>query len=161
MSNSYANKVKNKNMIFASALILIMALCAISAPLLSTVKAQTISTIPTELFLTVDPNPIGVNQQITISPWLSLEPVQYQPNVYYGWNFTIQVVPPSGGNITLGPFESATTGGYYTTYTPKTPGNYTFQAYFPTTVLTFPSYLALCFTPHQALTHILQLKARP
>ena len=131
-------KLKNKNMIFASALILIMALGAIAAPLLSTVKAQTLSTIPTELFMSAAPNPIGVGQTITATVWLSLEPIEYSATGYYGWNFTVNVITPSGSNTTLGPFESAPTGGYFTTYKPTVAGNYTFQAYFPLTIITIP-----------------------
>ena len=101
-----------------------------------TVKGQIIETIPTELFMTAEPNPIGVGQTITLSPWLGEEPLQNSATGYWGWNFTIQVVPPSGNNVTLGPFESSPTGGYYTTYIPKVAGNYTFQAYFANTVIT-------------------------
>lgn len=113
-----------------------MTMGLLPLPLMS-VKATTELTIPTQLFMTAYPSPIGVNQPITLSPWLGQAPIQAGATLW-GWNFTINVVTPDGKNVTLGPFESAPNGGYYTTYTPTTPGNYTFQAFFPKTIVTIP-----------------------
>ena len=40
---------------------------------------------------------------------------------------TIYVTPPGGTQTSLGTFTTDTTGGTFTTYTPTTVGNYTFQ----------------------------------
>jgi outer membrane protein assembly factor BamB len=129
----------NKTIIFATALTLIMALGAIAVPLISTVKAQAEATIPTQLFISISPNPVGVGQTVSVEAWLSVEPPQYIPGEYWGWNFTVNVIKPDGHNDTLGPFMSAPTGGYYTHYVPATAGNYTIQNIMPETKIEIPS----------------------
>jgi hypothetical protein len=88
--------------------------------------------------MSVAPNPIGVKQTTTAVVWLSVAPPEYMPGEYYGWNFTVNIIKPDGSNETRGPFESSSTGGYFTTFTPQTVGNYTFQAIFPETKITIP-----------------------
>jgi outer membrane protein assembly factor BamB len=128
----------NKQTLLTYTLITILSL-GITAPLVSIVKADTTTTtIPTQLYMTVAPNPIGVGQTTTAVVWLSVAPPEYMTGEYYGWNFTVNVVKPDGTNETLGPFESASTGGHYITFTPKTIGNYTLQAFFPETKITIP-----------------------
>jgi outer membrane protein assembly factor BamB len=138
---------KNKTAIaFALFLMFAMASSLVALPAANVVKAATGLTIPTELFLTAWPNPIGVGQPITVSPWLGQAPIAFG-NVLYGWNFTINVIKPDGSNVTLGPFESASNGGYYTTYTPTTAGNYTFQAFFPETTVTVGRGFFIVYPP--------------
>jgi len=43
---------------------------------------------------------------------------------------TVVITKPDGTQEKLGPFQSDTTGGTFTTYTPDTVGNYTFQSFF-------------------------------
>jgi outer membrane protein assembly factor BamB len=121
------NFAVNKKIIVATTLVLIMALAVSAAPLISTTEAQVEATIPTQLFISVSPNPVGVGQTVTVEAWLSVEPPQYIRNEYWGWNFTVNVIKPDGHNDTLGPFMSAPTGGFYTHYVPATAGEYTIQ----------------------------------
>jgi hypothetical protein len=82
--------------------------------------------IPTYAQLNVFPNPVGVGQQITLNIFLAtpLE-TSARPN-----NLTVQVVPPTGANITLGPYIGDTTGGTVAYFTPDQVGNYTFQMFY-------------------------------
>jgi len=82
--------------------------------------------IPTYAHLNVFPNPIGVGQQITLGIFLST-PLETSGRPT---NLTVQVVPPTGANITLGPYTGDTTGGTVAYYTPDQVGNYTFQLFY-------------------------------
>ena len=127
----------NKQTFLTFTLIILLSL-GVAFPLISPTMADTISTIPTQLYMTVAPNPVGVGQTTTAIVWLSVAPPEYMPGEYYGWNFTVNIVKPDGTNQTLGPFESASTGGHFTAFTPDTVGNYTFQAIFPETKIEIP-----------------------
>jgi len=102
--------------------------------------------IPTWVFLTAAPNPVGVGQKFNL--------VMFNPQVPYGatlsndirYTFTMDVTKPNGGTETLPPagassgnvaqggvingkFVSDSTGSAYTTYTPDQVGNYTFTVH--------------------------------
>lgn len=87
--------------------------------------------IPTYSFLNVSPNPVGVGQKANVNFWLSLAPPTASGPYGDRWEaITVAVSKPDGSNQTLGPFRTDDTGGTYTTYTPDTVGNYTFQMIF-------------------------------
>ena len=94
-------------------------------------------TIQTFAFLTAEPNPIGVGQQLFLSMF-----IDKVPNTATGvggdrWqNLKITVTKPDGTNETLGPFTADAAGGAPASYTPTTTGNYTFQMSFPGQTLT-------------------------
>ncbi len=102
--------------------------------------------IPTWVFLTAAPNPVGVGQTFNL--------VMFNPQVPYGasldndvrYTFTMDVkkpngdiehLPPAGkssgnvaqGGIINGKFVSDSTGSAYTAYTPDQEGNYSFTVY--------------------------------
>jgi len=83
--------------------------------------------IPTYAHMNVFPNPVGVGQQITLGIFLAT-PLETSSNAH---NFTVNVVPPTGSNETLGPYTADTTGGTVAYYTPDQLGNYTFQFFYP------------------------------
>jgi hypothetical protein len=92
--------------------------------------------IPTFAYLNAFPDPIGVSQTISLFGWLDLYPPT--ANGAYGdrWEkLNITVTDPDGNIETLGPFTSDPVGTIFTTYTPDTPGTYTFQFNFPGQVL--------------------------
>ena len=92
--------------------------------------------IPTEAYVQVAPNPVGVGQQATIHFWLQEPPPTASSQYGDRWqNFKITVTQPDGTNVTLGPFTSDDTGGTFTLYTPSQTGNYTFTFNFPGQVL--------------------------
>jgi outer membrane protein assembly factor BamB len=80
---------------------------------------------------------VGVGQTVNVNFWVNTPPPTQIG--FYGdrWqNLTVQVTKPDGTKTTLGPYPSDTTGGTFTTYTPTTVGNYTFQAFFGGQTLT-------------------------
>jgi hypothetical protein len=83
--------------------------------------------IPTYSRITVGPNPVGVNQQVTINLFNAVPTVTSQ--VYT--NMTVEVTDPSGHTTTLGPYDSDTTGGTYATFTPNQVGIWEFQMFYP------------------------------
>ena len=78
-------------------------------------------------YINVDPNPIGVGQTVTIDFFLGVPLI----NSGYPVGFMIYVGLPDGTTTTLGPFIGDETGGSHTTYTPMTPGTYTFYMKYP------------------------------
>jgi len=93
--------------------------------------------IPTWLYLSVSPNPIGVNQQAFIVMWLNVYPPT--ANGQYGdrWQgYSVTITKPDGTTQSLGPFSSDPVGSAYATFTPSQPGTYTLQAKFPGQTLT-------------------------
>ncbi len=121
---------------FAFVLLLLFSLSAIVA-LVPLATAHLPSwQIPTYAYLNVEPNPIGLNQQVQVSMWLDKVPPT--ANVQYGdrWeNMTVTVTRPDGTSETLGPFTTSDVGATDTRYTPTSLGTYYFQLNFPGQVL--------------------------
>jgi len=95
---------------------------------LPSIKAHTPAwTIPTYAYLSVAPNPVGINQEVFVNFWLNLPPPTASGAYGDRWkNFTVEVTKPDGTLETKGPFTSDAVGGAWTTYTPTTTGTYTF-----------------------------------
>jgi hypothetical protein len=121
---------KNKTRAIAIAIILLLSPMVISLSILP-VNAHTPGwNIPTNAFMSIAPNPAGVGQTVTVDAWLI--PFSPTANGIYGddWSYIITVTNPSGTVTSLGTFRSNPTAWIYTTYTPNTVGNYTFDMYF-------------------------------
>lgn len=83
--------------------------------------------IPTYAYLNVAPNPIGVGQTATINFFLAT-PMETGERPT---NMTLFVTSPDGSTKQLGGnFTGDQTGGTFTTFTPDTTGNYTFQFFY-------------------------------
>jgi len=109
-------------------MVLSMAISMATAPnALAQVTPSPNTVIPTYARMNVFPTLVGVGQQVTLGIFLAT-PMETSQIAH---NFTINVIPPSGSNITLGPYNSDTTGGTVAYYTPDQVGNYTFQFYYP------------------------------
>jgi hypothetical protein len=94
-------------------------------------------TIPTWSYLNAFPNPVGVNQRMSMFGWLDKVPPT--ANGAYGdrWTgMTIDVTLPDGSKATLGPFVSDPVGTIFTTYVPNQVGTYQFQLKFAGETLT-------------------------
>ena len=83
--------------------------------------------IPTYSKILVSPNPIGVNQEVHINIFNAIPTLTSEP--YYG--MTIEITDPSGHTTTMGPYDSDTTGGTFTTFTPNQVGLWQFQMFYP------------------------------
>jgi len=93
--------------------------------------------VPTYMYVSVSPNPVGVGQTVNVNFWVNTPPPT-QIGVYGDrWqNLTVLVTKPDGTKTTLGPYPSDATGGTFTTFTPAVTGNYTFQSFFGGQTLT-------------------------
>jgi outer membrane protein assembly factor BamB len=114
--------IKNKIVI---AFAILLTLSIVSSALADVTKSPG-DTQKIYAFINVGPNPVGVNQTVTVNflmaaPFLTSELAQ---------NWTVVEIKPNGDKVTLGPFVSDMTGGSYTTVTPDMVGDYTFQAFF-------------------------------
>ncbi|HMK94100.1 MAG TPA: PQQ-binding-like beta-propeller repeat protein [Candidatus Limnocylindrales bacterium] len=88
--------------------------------------------IPTQAYVQVAPNPVGIGQQVTVHMWLQEPPPTASSQYGDRWqNFKVIVTKPDGTTETLGPFTSDDTGGTSTYFTPSATGNYTFFFSFP------------------------------
>jgi len=84
--------------------------------------------IPTYSKILVSPNPVGVNQQVTINMFNAIPTLTSE--VYY--NMTVEVTDPTGHTFTLGTtFDSDTTGGTFTNFIPDQVGIWEFQMFYP------------------------------
>ncbi len=83
--------------------------------------------VPTYSKILVSPNPVGVNQQVTINIFNAIPTLTSEP--YY--NMTVEVTDPTGHTTTLGPYNSDTTGGTFTNFEPDQVGIWEFQMFYP------------------------------
>lgn len=121
---------KHRKRLFAivTTILLILSMDA-SMMLLPSVNAHTPPLqIPTYAFISVTPNPAGLGQTLTVGFWLQVPPPTAQAQFGDRWSgFSLKITKPDGTTQTLGPFTSDDTGGTFTTYSPTTLGNYTFE----------------------------------
>ena len=134
-------KTQRKQTVTAIALILLLAFSAFAVNV-STASAHTPAwTIPTYAYLTAAPNPIGINQPVSLIFWLDKVPPTAAGVGGDRWgNLTISITKPDGSKETLGPFVSDPVGGGYAHYTPTQTGTYTF-------VFNFPGQVASLYNP--------------
>jgi hypothetical protein len=93
--------------------------------------------IPTYAFMSVTPNPVGVNQRIDIVMWISNVIPTASGAFGDRWQgFKITITKPDGSTATLGPFTSDPISSGYTSYTPDQAGTYKFVFSYPGQVLT-------------------------
>ncbi|MCW4003691.1 MAG: PQQ-binding-like beta-propeller repeat protein [Candidatus Bathyarchaeota archaeon] len=126
------NFAKNKTKAFATSMFLVLTI-AITLFALPIANAHTPAwTIPTYAFLSVSPNPVGVDQTVYITFWLDKVPPTAQGDWGMMWhNMTVTVTKPDGNTEILGPLSSAATGGAWTQYVPTQVGTYKFVGHFP------------------------------
>ena len=80
--------------------------------------------VVTYAYLSVDPNPIGVNQQVTIIMWV--QPIPPTGDfVYHG--LTVTITKPDSSTEIIGPLNTSTIASQFVVYTPTSVGNYQFQ----------------------------------
>jgi len=131
-----------------------------STMLLPGASAQT-QNFPTYSYVRVSPNPVGVDQQVTVDFGLAV-PLE---NVAFATNMTIVVTHPNGNKETLGPFISDYTGSTSTRYTPTTVGNYTFQFFYGGQVLgigeTGPGFVGDVELPSHSVPVTLVVQSSP
>ena len=116
---------RNKTTATGIAFILMLSLTVTMLASLPTVKAVDVKTYA---YCAVAPNPVGVNQEVTVSMWLDkIPPVDEQNHELTFSNYYLEITDPEGQTKTLGPFTSDWIASKYTTYTPTMVGTYYFQ----------------------------------
>ncbi|NLE05286.1 MAG: hypothetical protein GX638_10880, partial [Crenarchaeota archaeon] len=119
--------LKNRT-IFPIVLVLILALSSI----LAIVPMVSAAEIPTYSFLTVNPNPIGVDQSISVNFWLDKVTPTAGPAGGDRWEgITITITKPDGSIETKGPYTLDAVASNYFAYTPTMTGKYYFEMHFP------------------------------
>ena len=130
---------KNKTAAIAIALFLMSAV-AVSLVALPAM-AQPGTTRKTYPFIGTDKNPMQVGTQVLIRFGI----LQQAGSVEWGWKgLKVSIIRPDNTTEELGPFETDSTGGTYTLYTPSQVGTYKLKTIFPeqTVPSTFFSYEA-------------------
>lgn len=89
--------------------------------------------IPTYAFLSVQPNPIGVNQTAFVVLWLDrVMPGAALGNDIRFHNFKLEITKPDGSTETMDfPIITDTTSSAYTLYKPEQAGDYIFEFTYP------------------------------
>jgi hypothetical protein len=120
--------MKKISKIYTIALILVLTLVSFSS-ILPTVNA---SNIPTYAFLSVAPNPVGVNQQVTIQMWLDkIDPTASGPQGSRFEGLEVTITKPNGDQEIKGPFTLDPASFAYTLFTPDQIGTYNLVLNFP------------------------------
>jgi len=92
--------------------------------------------IDTWAYISVEPNPIGVNQPVFVTMWIDKVPPMATGPWGPRWqDFTVKITKPDGTSQTLGPYESDSVGGAWTQFTPSEIGTYQFDFTFPGQVI--------------------------
>jgi len=125
-----------KTKISTIALILLLTASATIVALPATTAQEKTYDFPTFLFVSLSPNPVGVNQIVYVAATFS-RPTPTAEGYGGDWyeNVTIEVVDPSGHKTVMGPYLTGMVGGVAITYVPSMVGEYTFQAFYPGEVL--------------------------
>jgi hypothetical protein len=93
--------------------------------------------IPTQVYIAISPNPVGVNQSTSIVFWNSHAPPEANSNSEIRWTYTVSVTDPNDITTSLGKFESNEEGLASTSFRPQSPGNWSVTVSFPETVYTW------------------------
>jgi hypothetical protein len=89
--------------------------------------------VPTWVFSTISPNPVGVGQKFSMVIFNPQLPYQAQDTNDIRYKYHVVITKPDGSKETLpssGSLVSDSTGTTYTSYTPTTVGNYTVTVVF-------------------------------
>lgn len=132
-TKQFANhKIKISTM----ALILLLTASATIIALPAATAQETTYDFPTYLFVSVAPNPVGVDQLVYVTSTFS-RPTPTAEGFGGDWyeNVTIEMVDPAGEKTEFGPYLTGMVGGVTITYVPNQVGEYTFQAFYPGEVL--------------------------
>ena len=92
--------------------------------------------LDTWAYLSVQPNPVGVNQAVFVTMWIDKVPPMATGPWGPRWQgMEVEITKPDGTTQTLGPFESDSVGGAWTQFTPSQVGTYSFEFTFPGQVI--------------------------
>jgi outer membrane protein assembly factor BamB len=122
-------KTLKKQALTTTILILILTFAALMA---STQSANAAVDIPTFAFLSVQPNPIGVNEQVYVVMFMADPPPTAMGPQGDRWQgYKCIITKPDGTTEEKGPYTSDDVSGAAFAYTPTMTGTYKFQFKFP------------------------------
>jgi hypothetical protein len=88
------------------------------------------------MYITSTPDPVGLDQQVTIVFWLNYVPPTASGAAGDRWLFSLTITEPDNSEVKVGPITSDPVGGGYYLFTPTAVGTYTVSARFGPQVLT-------------------------
>ncbi len=115
------------------ALLLVLSM-SVSFGVMSNANAHTPPwNVPTYAHINIMPNPIGVNQPVTVYFWIDTPfPGALVSNDYRPHDYTLVITSPDGKNVTKKwAVVMDSTSSQFTIYTPTTVGTYTFTFIYP------------------------------
>jgi outer membrane protein assembly factor BamB len=83
--------------------------------------------IPTQVYMVMSPNPVGVGQQVSFILFMPQQPrgaMAFGTGSDIRYQYTVDIDKPDGTTQTLGPITSDSTGTAYTLWSPATAGSY-------------------------------------
>ena len=90
--------------------------------------------VDTWAYISVQPNPIGVNQPVFVTMWIDKVPPMATGPWGPRWHgMEVKITEPDGTTQNLGPFDSDSVGGAWTQFTPDQVGNLHIRFYLPWT----------------------------
>jgi hypothetical protein len=111
--------------------IAIIVTLIITVPLMAYVPAVSGDT-PTYAFVTVSPDPAGVDQEVSIIMWIDkIEPTAAAATANLWKNFRLEITKPDRTTENLGPFTADPSSFAFTLYYPDQIGEYTIDFTFP------------------------------
>ncbi len=125
-----------KKLFTATLLILMIAFSTISATLTLADAHSPAWEIPTYLYITTAPSPVGVGQQVTVVFWINWLPPTAAGSAGDRWFYYLDITKPDNSKQSVGPLTSDPVGGSYYLFTPEVAGNYSVTARFGPQVLT-------------------------
>ncbi|MHA1542943.1 MAG: outer membrane protein assembly factor BamB family protein, partial [Candidatus Hodarchaeales archaeon] len=117
------NSQKNKTL----SIITLIILLTVPLFILNTESVEAANIQPSA-FLSVNPNPVGVNQPVQFTIWLAPITVS-QDDVFH--EFTVSITKPDGTTQTRGPLTAYAMGTQFLQFTPTTVGEYTIKFSYP------------------------------
>ena len=131
--------ISSKNKILKTIAITTILLLAMLLPSLSNTTAHDPPlSVPTYAYLSVAPNPVGVNQPVSVMMWIDKTPPTAAGIGGDRWQgYSIEITAPDGTKEVQGPFTSYAESSYAILYTPTQIGTYTFNFSFPGQVASF------------------------
>ncbi len=137
--NLVNNQTKKKTKTFVIALLLILTLPLLLSALPSANAHTPAWNVPTFAYINASPNPVGVNQPITVFFWLDkVWPSASLINDIRPHDYKLTITKPDGTTeVKTWPVVYDPTSSQYTAYVPTQVGTYTFRFDFPQQVYTW------------------------
>jgi hypothetical protein len=116
-------KMKTLTIKLESATMIFVLMLSIMASLVSYLPVVFAAGYETAAYLSIEPNPVGVGQQVTVYAWVI--PAQGYHNL------VVQIAKPDGSTQNSGSFDTSSSGTHSFTFAPDQAGTWYFQLNYP------------------------------